>query len=96
MTAGRVTSLMASPAALPEIAAELERHGHVTTKGNRYSAGAVWSWRQTETDAATSRKKEFPQAKPPPRGTKTPVLFCEAMALPDHAPVGLMELYIPE
>jgi hypothetical protein len=28
---------------MPEIAAELERHGHVTTKGNRYSAAAVRS-----------------------------------------------------
>jgi hypothetical protein len=30
-------------AAPPEIAAELERRGHVTAKGNRYSAGAVRS-----------------------------------------------------
>jgi hypothetical protein len=28
---------------LRDIAAELERGGHVTAKGNRHSAGAVWS-----------------------------------------------------
>ena len=35
--------LAAQGAWMPEIAAELERDGHVTAKGNRYSAGAVRS-----------------------------------------------------
>jgi hypothetical protein len=42
------------------------------------------------TVAATSRKKEFYHGKIDPLGgQKQPVLFFEAMALPDHAPIGL-------
>jgi hypothetical protein len=40
---------------MPEIAADLERDGHVTAKGNRYSTGAVPSMlRSGETNAATA------------------------------------------
>jgi hypothetical protein len=46
---------------LQEIAAELERDGHVTAKGNRYSAAAVRSMLRLKPDAATSRMKEFYQ-----------------------------------
>jgi hypothetical protein len=46
--------------------------------------------------AATSRKKEFHQGERPHPTPKTPVLFCEAVPLPDHAPVGTMDVNNPQ